>query len=173
MLYHQSSRSTPWHDTSGKTSLSIQPVSVLLHIYNIFQVTDFCTWFFPTLYFPLIHSLFLSVPSPLPPRSYCTSCPSSPRKMISTSCSNISGARRVSRTKKELTPRPLSGSAHAVSGSLEFYHTLTILHKCTDYTNISVTLCFPGRSDDVIRLVWFEWMEQKEDDTLKYFWQMF
>ena len=87
----------------------------LLEIHHIFQHPDLCT-------FPLFP------PSPLLPRSYCTSCPSSPLKMISTSCSNISGAQRVWRTKTARTTRLLSGSAHAVSGSFE----LRILLSCMD-----------------------------------------
>lgn len=95
---------------------------------SVFQHADLCTLFSPTFYFSLLNTPFLFTPyilfppSLLHPRSYCTSCPFSPRKMISTSSSNISGARRVWRMKKECTPCPLSGSAHAVSGSLEVYY---------------------------------------------------
>lgn len=69
----------------------------------------------------LCTTLFLTFlpfsPSPLLPRSCCTSCPSSPRKMISISSSNISGARRAWWMKRGLTRHPPSGSARAVSGS--------------------------------------------------------
>lgn len=78
--------------------------------------------------------------SPLLPRSYCTSCPSSPHKMISTSCSNISGVRRVWRMKKEHTPPPLSDCAHVVSGNSQLL--------C--HTNISVTQYSSQRGDDEI-----------------------
>lgn len=106
MFYYVSCRST----TNVKMKADTDCFHYIFTIYSSSLTSVHCS-------FPLF---FLS-PSPLLPRSYCTSCPSSPRKMISISCSNILEARRAWWMKKEHTQRPLLGSAHAVSGSLELY----------------------------------------------------
>lgn len=112
---------------------------------------------FSHLYFFRAYSFIPSVLfflSPRPPRSYCTSCPFSPRRMISTSCSSISGARRAWRMKKEPSNHPLSDSAHAVSGPLALNPTVTNTQSYTERrdhlmslywavgTSLSIQHCF-------------------------------
>lgn len=102
------------------------------YMFRIYSSVHYSYPFFSLLHAPsLFTPSMLFPPSLLLPRSCCTSCPSSPLKMISTSCSNISGALRVWRTRKERTPRPLSGFAHAVSGSFEL-----------DCADVWIVVCF-------------------------------
>lgn len=80
-------------------------------------------------------------PSPLLHRSCCISCPFSPRKRIFTSSSNIFRAQKVWQMKKEPTPCPLSGSAHAVSGNFPILYAdaayrLSLLHKHFCHTSL-------------------------------------
>ncbi len=127
-----------WNQTKQGKSLS----RFLLHIYYI--VTH---WLLYAIFYSLstfyITQFLFSPSSPHLPRSYCTSCPSSPRKMISTSCSSISGAQRAWQMKKERTPRPPSGSAHAASGSLEL-NSAGVSPACFGYTNVPVSLNSTG-----------------------------
>lgn len=107
-----------------------------LNHWPYFPVCLFFCWVFFFLFstFP---------PSPLLHRSCCTSCPFSPRKRIFTSSSNIFQAQKVWQMKKEPTPCPLSGSAHAVSGNFPILYAdaayrLSLLHKHFCHTS-------PGR----------------------------
>lgn len=106
--------------------LSILLVDVIYLVFEIYcSSLDWEQYLFPSFCVKTLSfiSSALFPPSRLLPRNYCTSCPYSPHKMICTSCSNISGARRVWQMRRDThTALPPSGSAHAVSGSLNRDH---------------------------------------------------